>query len=139
MRSLLAGASVAWASDQGRAFEEAVRASAYLGLFTLAACTASRGGRRQWIAGLPSGLGAVSVLPLLSYLQPGLLDGGELDALIPGAAGRLSYPIGYWNGAGGAAGPGRDPARPRGRACARALAAVARDRGDARSRCSASG
>ncbi len=40
--ALLAAASVGWASDQGRAFEEAVRVSFYLGLFTLAACTASR-------------------------------------------------------------------------------------------------
>ena len=92
-------ASVGWASDQGRAFEEAVRVSAYLGLFTLAVCTASPGGRRQWIAGLTVGLGAVSILALLSYLQPGLLDSGELERLIPSDAGRLSYPIGYWNGA----------------------------------------
>ena len=96
--TVLAGASIAWASDQGRAFDEAVRASAYLGLFTLAACTASRPGRGQWLGGLAAGLGAVSVLALLSYLQPGLLDGGDLGRLIPGAAGRLSYPIGYWNG-----------------------------------------
>ncbi|MGH2957576.1 MAG: tetratricopeptide repeat protein [Solirubrobacterales bacterium] len=96
---ILAIASVAWASDQGRAFEEAVRASAYLGLFALAACTASRAGRDQWIAGLTAGLGAVSILALLSYLQPGLLDSGELERLIPSDAGRLSYPIGYWNGA----------------------------------------
>jgi O-Antigen ligase len=96
---ILAIASVAWASDQGQAFEEAARASAYLGLFTLAACTASRAGRDQWIAGLTAGLGAVSMLALLSYFQPGLLDSGELDRLIPNDAGRLSYPIGYWNGA----------------------------------------
>jgi O-antigen ligase len=95
----IALASVGWASDQGRAFEEAVRASAYLGLFTLAVCTASGGGRRQWIAGLTVALGALSILALLSYLQPGLLDSGELERLIPKDAGRLSYPIGYWNGA----------------------------------------
>src|SRR4029453_4644563 len=85
----IALASVAWASDQGRAFEEAVRASAYLGLFTLAVCTASSGGRRQWIAGLTVALGALSMLALLSYLQPGLLDSGELERLIPKDAGRL--------------------------------------------------
>ena len=90
-------ASVAWASDQGRAFEEAVRVSAYLGLFTLAVCRQRR--RPQAVAGLTVGLGAVSILALLSYLQPGLLDGGELERLIPSDAGRLSYPIGYWNGA----------------------------------------
>jgi hypothetical protein len=96
---VLAVASVAWASDQGRAFEEAVRASAYLGLFALAVCTASRAGRGQWIAGLTTGLGGVTALALLSYFQPGLLDSGELERLIPGDARRLSYPVGYWNGA----------------------------------------
>ena len=78
---VLAAASVGWAGDQGRAFEESVRASTYLGLFTLAACTASSGARGQWIGGLAAGLGAVSVMALLSHLQPGLL--GERGARGP--------------------------------------------------------
>jgi O-Antigen ligase len=96
--ALLATASVAWASDQGRAFEEAVRASFYLGLFVLAACTASRPARSQWLGGLAAGLGAVTAIALFAYLQPGILDSARSD--IPNAAGRLAYPIGYWNGAG---------------------------------------
>jgi O-Antigen ligase len=95
--TVLATASVGWASDQGRAFEEAVRVSFYLGLFTLAVCTASRAGRSEWLGGLTAGLGTVSGIALLAYLQPGLLHSGHSD--IPNAAGRLSYPIGYWNGA----------------------------------------
>jgi hypothetical protein len=95
---VLAGASVAWASDQGRAFEEAVRASAYLGLFALAACTATERARGQWVAGMAVGLTAVSALAVASWLQPGFLDDRGLVELIPTAAGRLSYPIGYWNG-----------------------------------------
>jgi hypothetical protein len=94
--AVLAFLSVNWASDQGRAFEEAVRASFYAGLFVLAACTASRRGRDEWVAGLTIGLAVVSVVALFAYLQPGTL-GGRSD--IPGAAGRLSYPVGYWNGA----------------------------------------
>ena len=96
--ALLAGLSMGWATDQGRAFDEAVRGSTYLGLFTLAACTASPGGRRQWLDGLTVGLAVVVVLALLSRLQPGLLEDGELGSLIPAAADRLSFPIGYWNG-----------------------------------------
>jgi hypothetical protein len=95
--AVLATASVGWASDQGRAFEEAVRVLFYLGLFTLAVCTASRAGRSEWLGGLTAGLGIVSGIALLAYLQPGLLHSGHSD--IPNAAGRLSYPIGYWNGA----------------------------------------
>ena len=88
--------SVNWASDQGQAFEEAVRVSFYAGLFVLAACTATVRGRDEWLAGLTFGLAVVSVVALFAYLQPGTL-GGRSD--IPGAAGRLSYPVGYWNGA----------------------------------------
>ena len=88
--------SVNWASDQGRAFEEAVRVSFYAGLFVLAACTAGVRGRDEWLAGLTMGLAVVSVIALFAYLQPGSL-GSRSD--IPGSAGRLSYPVGYWNGA----------------------------------------
>jgi tetratricopeptide (TPR) repeat protein len=92
----LAIASVGWADDQGRAFEEAVRVSFYTGLFALAACTASRVGIREWLGGMTAGLAAVSVLSLLAYLQPGLLTDAGNE--IPNAIGRLSYPLGYWNG-----------------------------------------
>jgi tetratricopeptide (TPR) repeat protein len=101
LTAVLATASVWWASDQGRAFEEAVRVSFYLSLFTLAVCTASDGGRAQWVSGLTIGLAAVSLLGLFSYLQPGILESGDQGGGVPNAAGRLSYPIGYWNGFGG--------------------------------------
>jgi hypothetical protein len=96
--AILAAASMAWASDQGRAFEEAVRVSFFLGLFTLAVCTAGGAGRTEWLAGLTVGLAAVAVIALLAYLQPGLIGSEPHD--VPNAAGRLAYPIGYWNGAG---------------------------------------
>jgi hypothetical protein len=88
--------SITWAADQGRAFDEAVRVWFYLGLFLLAACTASASARREWIAGLTLGLTVLSVAGVFSYLQPGILDSGRSE--VPNAASRLSYPIGYWNG-----------------------------------------
>src|SRR5262249_57986419 len=98
--AVLATASVAWASDQGRAFEEAVRVSFYLGLFTLAVCTATERARSEWVAGLTLGLAVISLFGLFSYLQPGILESGDQGGGVPNAAGRLSYPIGYWNGYG---------------------------------------
>jgi hypothetical protein len=95
LTAVLAMASVAWASDQGRAFEEAVRVSFYLALFILAVCTAATGARREWLGGLAVGLGALSAVALFAYLQPGILDSGHSE--IPNAAGRLTYPAGYWN------------------------------------------
>jgi O-Antigen ligase len=94
---VLAMASMAWAPDQGRAFEEAVRISAYLGMFVLAACSAGPGGRRQWLGGLTLGLGLVAVLSVFSYLEPGVLNPEDIGEIVPNAAGRLSYPLGYWN------------------------------------------
>lgn len=90
-------ASTIWANDQGRAFEEGVRALLYLGVFVLAVCTAGEYGRRRWVAGLAIGLAVAGFIALFAYLQPGTLESGRSD--IPNAAGRLSYPIGYWNGA----------------------------------------
>jgi O-Antigen ligase len=95
LTALLATASVAWASDQGRAFEEAVRVSFYLALFSFAVCTAAPGARREWLGGLAVGLGGLSAVALFAYLQPGILDSGHSE--IPNAAGRLTYPTGYWN------------------------------------------
>jgi hypothetical protein len=96
--AVLAGISIGWASDQGRAFDEAVRASFYVGLFVLTVCTGTRRDRSEWLSGLTIGLGLVAIIALFSYLQPGVLDSGESD--VPNAIGRLSYPIGYWNAAG---------------------------------------
>jgi hypothetical protein len=96
--AVLAAISIGWASDQGRAFDEAVRASLYVGLFVLTVCTGTRRDRSEWLSGLTIGLSLVAIIALFSYLQPGVLDSGHSE--IPGAVGRLSYPIGYWNGAG---------------------------------------
>lgn len=89
--------STAWASDQGRAFQEGVLAALYVGLFVLAACTAGEGARRHWIAGLATGVAITGFISLFAYLHPGVLDSERSP--IANAAGRLSYPIGYWNGA----------------------------------------
>jgi O-Antigen ligase len=99
LTAVLATASVTWASDQGRAFEEAVRVSFYLSLFSLAVCTAASSARRGWLGGLAVGLGALSAVALFAYLQPGVLDSGRSE--IPNAAGRLTYPTGYWNATAG--------------------------------------
>ena len=96
--AMLAAISIGWASDQGRAFDEAVRASFYLGLFVLAVCTGTRRDRSEWLSGLTIGLGLTAIIAVFAYLQPGVLDSGRSD--VPNAVGRLAYPIGYWNAAG---------------------------------------
>ncbi len=96
----LSAASMAWADDAGRSFAAALRVAGYLGLFTLVVVAAPRTGKRAWILGLAAGMTIVCAAALGSRFAPSLFGNAdrELGAAIPNAAGRLSYPIGYWNG-----------------------------------------
>ncbi len=94
------GLSLAWASDDGKTFIELVRVAGYAGLFTLVVLASARATARSWLTGLAIGLVAVAVLALGSRFEPSLLPGDDdqIAAALAGAEGRLSYPIGYWNG-----------------------------------------
>ncbi len=96
--ALLGAVSLAWASDDGRGFVEVIRAAGYVGLFTLVIVAVPRGGSRPWLVGLTIGLGAVALLALGSRFIPALPGDGSIGSTPVGAQGRLSYPIGYWNG-----------------------------------------
>jgi len=100
--AVFSGLSLLWADDAGRAFDEVVRVAGYLGLFALVVLASRRGSAASWAAGLAAGLGAVAALALLARFEPGLLTegAGDLAAEIPSAAGRLAYPVSYWNGLG---------------------------------------
>jgi hypothetical protein len=97
--AILSMLSIAWADDAGRAYAEAIRAAGYAGLFALVVIATRRGEAGPWLAGVAIGFVAVAVLALLSRFLPSLPGGDDqIAADIPLAAGRLSYPIGYWNG-----------------------------------------
>lgn len=91
--------STSWATDDGAAFNDAVLAAGYLGLFLLVLTFAPQGGR-PWLAALAIGLAAVAFLGLGSRVLPDLFpDAPGLDLLSASTA-RLSYPLNYWNGMG---------------------------------------
>ncbi len=90
--------SIGWASDHGGTFAEIVRALGYLGLFVLVVISAPRASARTWLGGVALGLVVVAGLSLLSRFEPSFGGDSELGTLLPAAASRLSYPIGYWNG-----------------------------------------
>jgi hypothetical protein len=98
--ALLSVISMAWANDAGRAFTAALLPAEYAGLLLLVVLAASTVGARTWFLGLAIGSTFIAALALLSRLDPGFL--GTTDTLAGaqaiGAQGRLSYPIGYWNG-----------------------------------------
>lgn len=92
--------SMIWAADDGHAFEDAVRALAYLGVFAMVVVGSRRGGAAPWLRGLAIGLAGVGAIALLARFEPGLFGNPDADlvATLPAALGRLSYPVGYWNG-----------------------------------------
>jgi hypothetical protein len=91
--------SMAWAEDAGRAYAEAIRITGYAGLFALVVILTRRGEAGGWLTGLAIGLVAVAVVALASRFIPSLPGGDQqIGEAIPIAVGRLSYPIGYWNG-----------------------------------------
>ncbi len=94
--------SMLWAGDAGRAFTEAVRISAYLGVFALVVLAARTAGPRPVLTGLALGLAAVAAAALATRLFPGAFgtDDPAIYAALPSDQGRLSFPIGYWNGLG---------------------------------------
>ena len=96
----LTAVSMDWASDLGVAYADAIRAAGYLGLFALLAIASRAGAARQLMAGLAAGLLAVGLLALVSRLQPGFTGGPDEALALEVSGGRLSFPLGYWNGLG---------------------------------------
>lgn len=90
--------SIGWASDNGSTFFEAVRVLGYLGVFVLVVIASPRASARAWLGGVALGLVIVAGLALVSRFEPSFGGDKELGTFLPAAAGRLSYPIGYWNG-----------------------------------------
>ena len=69
-----------WASDDGRAFEDAVRALAYLGIFVLVV-VASRRGEARGLAARPgrSGSRSSAAIALLARFEPSLFGDPDAD------------------------------------------------------------
>jgi hypothetical protein len=95
---LLTALSLAWSPDPDAGFAEVVRLGAYVGAFVLAGLLIGPGRGVDALRGLLLGVVGVALVALASRLL-GLGPGdATLAADLPAAGGRLSYPIGYWNG-----------------------------------------
>jgi O-Antigen ligase len=92
--------SISWASDHGGAFIEVVRVLSYLGLFVLIVIASPRASARSWLTGLALGVVVVAGLALTSRFEPSFGGQHAIGKFLPAARGRLTYPIGYWNGLG---------------------------------------
>lgn len=96
--ALWTSASLLWSVSSENAFDEVNRVSLYLGVFVVVALASSRRSLAWWIGGLATAISVIASVALVARLFPGSLPGRDLDAFLPAAATRLSFPLGYWNG-----------------------------------------
>lgn len=97
---LLVAASSTWADDDGRVFIDGVRAAGYLGLLLVVAIGIRYREVRPILGGIAAGIVTVAAIAVGSRLFPDALTGDAtfLREFPEAVRGRLSYPIGYWNG-----------------------------------------
>jgi len=96
----MAAFSLGWSPDPGAGFTDVVRLAAYLGVLVLVGVLLRPGHGRPALAGVTAGLVAVSVVAAASRLLGVGAGDAELVSSFPSAAGRLSFPTGYWNALG---------------------------------------
>jgi hypothetical protein len=97
----LSGASMIWAQADQAALEEANKLLAYTGLFVLVVATSEKVRGKDILYGIALGFVVITGIALLSRFEPSWISDGADQALAASneaAQGRLSYPIGYWNG-----------------------------------------
>lgn len=96
--ALWTSASLLWSVSSENAFDEVNRVSLYLGVFVVVALASSRRSLAWWIGGLATAISTIAAVAVVARLFPGSFPGRDLDAFLPAAATRLSFPLGYWNG-----------------------------------------
>ena len=96
--SLWTLASLLWSPSAEKAFLELDRVTLLLGVFVLVTVAATRRTIGPCADGLAAAIAVVATIALASRLLPGLLPERDLATFLPGAATRLSFPLGYWNG-----------------------------------------
>jgi hypothetical protein len=96
----LTALSLQWASDDAAGFTDLVRALGYLGALTGVGLWCRPGAGPSWLAGAALGAVAVAIASVTTRLLGLGSPEAELAASLPAVAGRLSFPLGYWNALG---------------------------------------
>jgi hypothetical protein len=96
--ALLAGLSTGWSPSAERAFAELDRVLLYTGVLLLPVVLARPGDASRWADGMAGATVVVALLAVGQRLFPGIFPADHLADVLPNAATRLSYPLGYWNG-----------------------------------------
>ncbi|MCL4287111.1 MAG: hypothetical protein KJ006_05640, partial [Thermoleophilia bacterium] len=94
------GLGIGWSESAERSVAELGRVAMLLGIFALALSVQGREAARRTAAAIAAATGVVAALALISRMEPTWLPAEDYLAFLPGAANRLAYPLGYWNGLG---------------------------------------
>ena len=97
---LWTGLASGWSLSAERSVTELGRVATYLGFFVLGLLVLRRDTVRPLVAGMGVAFGLVSVLAVLSRLDPGAFPHDQVAVFFPGSTKRLNYPLGYANGTG---------------------------------------
>ncbi len=89
-----------WSLSSERSLQEVSRVGCYFGVLLLALLTYGdrRRALRHAVGAVATALVVVIGLALLARLRPGTFPSGQTAAFLPGAKGRLNWPLDYWNG-----------------------------------------
>jgi len=91
------GLAITWSESAERTAFELARAATLIGVFALAALLRGPGNLRRVSAGVATGIVFITLMALASRLHPQwFLE--DLPIYFETQAGRLNYPLGYWNG-----------------------------------------
>lgn len=80
-----------------RAVAELGRIATLSGILVLALTLQTRSGAMPALAGMAASIVGVAVVALAYRVQPAWFS-ASTELILPGARGRLSFPLGYWNG-----------------------------------------
>ena len=97
---LVTGLSIIWAAAPDRAFIELDRVLLYLGIFAAVVILAQVVEIHRWLAGTGTGITVICALALIGRCFPATGLNDSLHSALPSIGGRLTYPLGYWNGLG---------------------------------------
>lgn len=101
--ALLAALSATWSGDAGSSLDVAVRSSLYVAILLGGAVAVAAGAGRALLAGLAIGGLAIVGVALAGRLIAGDLAPSDVADIQSIAGGRLTSPVGYWNGLGAVA------------------------------------
>ena len=98
--ALWTGVAAAWSESAEQTIAELGRLASYLGFLVLGLCVVRRDSVRPLVTGVGAAFGVLSVLAVLSRLEPSLFPSNQVAEFFPGSQARLSYPLNYANGTG---------------------------------------